>query len=91
MSPDCHPELNTTDMLDQKGITRFKSIMGLLQWIVTSGRIDITYAVTSISRFCMAPREGHLQNAEQILGYLKNMQKKDCVSILLHLRYWMKN
>ena len=79
MSPTCHPELDDTDKLDQTGITRFKSVMGILQWIVTSGRIDITYAVTSLSRFCMSPREGHLKNAEQILGYLKKYARRGLV------------
>ena len=76
MSPDCHPEMDNTDLLPEDGITRFKSIMGILQWVVTGGRIDICYSTASLARFCMSPREGHLKNAEKVLGYLKKYPKR---------------
>ena len=38
--------------------------------------MDITFAVSSISRFCASPREGHLRRAIKILGYLKKYPKK---------------
>lgn len=77
--PDDHPETDTTPFLDKNGITKFQSIIGTCQWISTSGRFDITFAVTNLSRFCASPREGHLKRAEKILGYLKKYTKRGYV------------
>ncbi len=45
--------------------------MGMLQWAVSLCRIDICFAVSSLSRFCACPREGHLSRALRVWGYLK--------------------
>ena len=74
--PDDHPESDDTPFLDHKGITRFQSVMGIRQWISTSGRFDITFEVANLSRFAHSPREGHLKRAEKIFGYLKKYTKR---------------
>jgi len=43
---------------------------------VTLGRIDICYAVSSLSRFCAAPREGHYKRLLRLWGYLKKYPDK---------------
>ena len=47
-----------------------QSMIGQLQWLVTLGRFDIFSAVTTLSRFRVAPRKGHIERAKQIYGYL---------------------
>ena len=76
-TPNDHPELDDTPLLDETGITRYQSNIGICQWISTAGRFDITFAVSSLSRFSNKPREGHLKRTEKILGYLKNTRKED--------------
>ena len=71
-----HPEEDDTPYLNHEGTTHFQSIIGICQWISISGRMDITFAVSSISRFCANPREGHLRRAIKILGYLKKYPKR---------------
>jgi uncharacterized protein (DUF2249 family) len=51
-------------------------MIGMLQWTVSIGRLDICYAVSSMSRFCISPREGHLQRVFRIFGYLKKYPNK---------------
>jgi len=75
-SPDDHPELDDTPFLDKNGITKFQSIIGICQWIATSGRFDITFAVANLNRFAHCPRKGHLKRAEKIFGYLKKYKKR---------------
>ena len=70
-SPNDHPELDDSALLDDEGKTSFQSIMGVCQWISIAGRLDICFAVSSLSRFAANPREGHLNRAVKILGYLK--------------------
>ena len=66
-----HPELDTTPELDDEGRTKYMSLIGALQWLISLGRFDIMHAVVSLSRFRAAPREGHLERVKQIYGYLK--------------------
>ena len=76
MKVDIHPELDNSEMLNDKEHKHFQKIMGMAQWIVTSGRFDICHAVASLSRFAAAPRKGHLEMARYMLGYLKKYPKK---------------
>ena len=76
-SPNDHPETDDTPLMDDQGITNFQSIIGVCQWIGISARMDITFAVSSLSRFSSKPREGHFRRALKIIGYLKSTQKGD--------------
>ena len=40
-----HPELDTSKLLDDDGISRHQSLIGALQWAITLGRFDIAVAV----------------------------------------------
>ena len=46
-----HPELDTSDFLEEKGIEMYQSLIGSLQWAVSLGHIDITTAVMTLSGF----------------------------------------
>jgi hypothetical protein len=66
-----HPEEDTSPILNNEMHTEYQSIMGMLHWVVSLCRIDVCFAVSSMSRFCACPREGHLSRALRIWGYLK--------------------
>ena len=76
MRAKIHPELDDLSLLDDEGVKQYQKIIGICQWVVTSGRFDINYAVSSLSRFSAAPREGHLVLAQKVLGYLKKYPKR---------------
>ena len=46
------------------------------QWLILTRRIGIAFAISSLSRFASAPREGHLTLARKVLGYLKKYNNK---------------
>ena len=69
-----HPELDTSELLDQNGIQQFQSLIGSLQWALSIGRVDIATAVMTLSSYRVAPRRGHLDRAKRIVGYLSKMQ-----------------
>ena len=46
-----HPELDTSELLDESGIQKYQSLVGSLQWAVSIGRLDITTAVMTLSGF----------------------------------------
>jgi hypothetical protein len=69
-----HPKIDTSDLLDEKGIQQYQSLIGAMQWAVSIGRIDITTAVMTLSGFRTAPRIGHLDRAKRVYGYLYKMK-----------------
>ena len=75
MEADYHPELDDSPLLSPLDASKYRSIIGSLNWIITLGRFDIQYSTMSLSRFSVAPREGHLKAAQRILGYLKVFYK----------------
>jgi hypothetical protein len=46
-----HPEMDTSELLDQEGIARYQSLIGSLQWAVSLGRMDIATAVMTMLSF----------------------------------------
>jgi hypothetical protein len=71
MAEGYHPELDDTVLLDDSMSTKYRAIIGSLNWTVILGRFDVMYATNTLARFSMAPRLGHLEAAKRILGYLK--------------------
>jgi hypothetical protein len=57
--------------LDENGIKQYQSLIGALQWLVTLGHFDILIAVTTMSGYFIASREGHLERLKRIIGYVK--------------------
>jgi hypothetical protein len=65
-----HPEIDTSDFLDEQGIQQYQSLIGSLQWAVSLGRFDITTAVMTLSSFRACPRKGHLDRAKRVVACL---------------------
>ena len=78
-----HPELDDSDLCDAAGIRQYQSVVGSLQWAISLGRIDITTAVMTLSRFRSMPRKGHLDRAKRVVGYLRKMSDA-CIRIRTH-------
>jgi hypothetical protein len=75
MAPSDHPELDDTNLVDPEDHGIYRMLIGSAQWVITLGRFDIMYAVSVLSRYCNAPRQGHLYRALRIFGYLKAHSK----------------
>lgn len=69
-----HPELNTTKLLNDKGIKQYQSLIGSIQWAVSIERWDTQIAVMTLSSFRAQPKQGHLDQAKQLYSFLRNFQ-----------------
>jgi hypothetical protein len=78
-----HPELDDSDLCDADEVKQFQSVVGSLQWAASLGRIDITTADMTLSRFRSMPRKGHLTRAKPVVAYLRKMSDA-CISIRTH-------
>ena len=73
--PGDHPGLDDSAGINVDKQQQYQSMIGMLQWAVTLGRIDIACAVMTMSCFCVAPREGHFKRVVRIFGFLRTYKK----------------
>ncbi len=70
-----HAEMDKTPLAPPVQITIYQGLLGSANWIITLGRFDIYYAINTLSRYSMAPREGHMKAMTRVFGYLKYRPK----------------
>jgi Reverse transcriptase (RNA-dependent DNA polymerase) len=71
MDSDVKPEMDESDLLGIRDHRKYQQLIGILQWMITCGRMDIMQAVNSLSRFSAAPRAAHLKMLARVFGYLR--------------------
>ncbi len=67
------PELGEADAL------YYHKLVGILQWIVELGQVNINVEVSMMSSHLALPREGHLKELYHIFAYLKNRPNAEMV------------
>ena len=70
MDKDDKPELDESPILDDDGIRKFQSLIGAVQWTISLCRFDVLHSVMSLGRFRAAPRQGHLECPQRLIGYM---------------------
>ena len=75
MDKEYHPELDDSPLLNAEMHTRYRSMIGSLNWLITIGRFDVQFAVTALARYSHAPRSGHLNALLRVMGYVKKFKK----------------
>ena len=66
------PEMDVSPALDATDASYFQSLIGILRWTVEIGRIDIATKISMLSSHLAYPREGHLEAALHVMGYMKH-------------------
>ena len=69
-----YPELDQSEFLDATGTQKYQSLIGSIQWAISLGRLDVATAVMTLSGFRSVPRQGHLDRARRVVGYLSGMK-----------------
>ena len=95
-----HPELDTSELLDEDGILQYQSLIGIPQWTITLGRFDVGTEVTTMSGFRVAPRAGHLARLRRICGCLVRfsdgcirvrIENPDCSTLPDYNQSWLRS
>jgi hypothetical protein len=55
MSEQYHPESDEMPLLDNRGASIYRGLIGSANWAITLGHFDIQYVTQTMSRFSMAP------------------------------------
>ena len=66
---DYEPELDTTLTLNPELSSWYASLIGMLQWMVEIGRVDIITEVSKMASQMALPREGHLDALMHNFGF----------------------
>ena len=74
-----HPEEDQSEILNDEGHQQYQMLIGMLNWVVCIGRMDIAFSVASLSRFSACPRKGHLERVLRVFGYLKKYKNRRVV------------
>ena len=64
-------ELDITIELKEDGLRWYHELIGQLRWANEIGQVDIFLEVFLLSQHLVLPREGHLEQALHVMGYLK--------------------
>jgi hypothetical protein len=64
------PEIDETPALDPDQASYFQSIIGVMGWMCKIGPINIASEALLLSLHLAYPREGHLDAALHVMGYL---------------------
>ena len=79
MSNGYRPENDVTPELDANNAAYHQSLIGVLQWMVELGRVDI-YCEVLMMLSCLAlPREGHLQQLFHMITHLEKHHNTEIV------------
>ena len=79
LSNDYRPELDSSPELGVYGGACYQSLIGILQWMVDLGRIDICCELSMMSSQLALPREGNLAQVFHIFAYLKKHHNSSLV------------
>jgi hypothetical protein len=79
MKSGYRPETDVNTELKIDGIRYFQELIGILRWACELGHVDIATKVSLLLSHLALPRDGHLQQAYHIFGYLKAKPKKTIV------------
>ncbi len=67
---DYDPSTDLSDMLDPDCYSFYQHLIDVMRWMVELGCIDIATEVSILSSYLACLREGHLENALHVMGYI---------------------
>jgi hypothetical protein len=79
LKTDYWPEVDLSAELEPIDAACYQSIIGILQWIVELGRVDICCEVSLTSSCLALPRIGHLQQLYYIFAFRKKRHNTEMV------------
>ncbi len=68
---DYEPKMDTTPTLNPELALWYASLIGMLQWVVENGRVDIITKVSKMASQMALPREGHLNALLHMFGFMR--------------------
>ncbi len=71
--------MDTTDPLDPECSSFYQHLIGVTRWMIELSRVDIATEISLLSLHLAYPREGHLDTALHVMGYLKQKHNSQLI------------
>ena len=55
-------------MVDEEEVSKYRMLIGSMNWAVTLGKIDVMFAANTLARYYCDPRHGHLKTTLRSFG-----------------------
>ena len=68
---DDHPELDDSPLCGPNDTSKFQSMIGACQWMISLCHFGIAHAIMSLSWFHHCPRRGHVDHLKRVCGYVR--------------------
>ena len=68
---DDHLELDDSPFCGPEDTSKFQSLIGACQWMISLCRMDIAQAIMSLSRFRHCSHQGHVDHLKRVCGYIR--------------------
>ena len=78
-SPNYRPEIGETLELEPGDAAYYKSLIGILRWIVDLGRVDVCTEVSLLAKCLFLPWVGHQYQVFHVFTYLKKHRNTEMV------------
>ena len=69
-----HPEIDTFEHLNSDSVQHYQSLVGIIQYHVSLGRLDTNYAVMNLASFRAESRQGYLDHCKIVTSHLSNFK-----------------
>jgi hypothetical protein len=71
-----HPESYDSEILSPEERNKFQQLIGIGIWLMTIGRVDIVYAISTLSRYSAVPTQSHFDDAVRVFRYLNKYRTR---------------
>ena len=71
-----HPENYADAPLDAEGVHDYRSMIGMAQWLIALGRVDIHHAVSTLARYSHIATHNHFDDLVRVFEYLNKYPKR---------------
>eukprot|EP00957_Ditylum_brightwellii_P151823 11560859-Ditylum_brightwellii.AAC.1 len=71
MDPNYHAKTGESNFLVREDISKYRMMVGSLNWLITLGRYNMHYTTTTLVRHLMLLRQGHMHAMKRDFGYLQ--------------------
>ena len=65
-----HPKLNNTPLCSPDNVTKFQSLLGACQWMISLVYFNLAKPIMSLSHFHHCPHVSHLDSLKHLCGYI---------------------
>eukprot|EP00957_Ditylum_brightwellii_P107063 8169001-Ditylum_brightwellii.AAC.1 len=69
MDPHYHVEIDESDFVVGEDISKYRVMVGSLNWLITSGRYNTHFTTTTLARHMMMPRQGKIHAMRHVEQY----------------------